>query len=182
MRRRFRSYLAIAGALLGLSAPGLVSTAPLQASAAPPDLPRASAHVSAYVSAADRAGFNKALVRYLTQRGFQTNPGYPLLYVSIFRESDGYECTSFCEDSAEKVRDMVKHMRARVDAEQAAAVGVEDELEQPLRVEGALDGAERLVELAAEQRMAADVHDDRVANDPRVAYKSDGNPEERIES
>lgn len=78
MRRRFRSYLVVAGALLGLSGSALLSTAPMQASAAPPGPYRASAPVSA----ADRAGFNKALVRYLTQRGFQTNPGYPLLYAS----------------------------------------------------------------------------------------------------
>ncbi len=87
MRRRFRSYLVIVAALLGFGGLGLLSTLPVQATvAAPTGQPRASAHVSA----ADRAGFNKALVRYLEQRGFQTNPGYPLLYA---------------EDPIEKCRD-----------------------------------------------------------------------------
>jgi hypothetical protein len=45
--------------------------------------------------------------------------GWTQLYVSIFRLSDMYECTSFFEDSAETVRDMVKYMKERVDAELA---------------------------------------------------------------
>ena len=45
--------------------------------------------------------------------------GYPLLYWSIFRQSDGFEAASGYEDSAEKVRDMVKLLRKRVDNELA---------------------------------------------------------------
>lgn len=45
--------------------------------------------------------------------------GYTLLYYSIFRVSDGYECLSSFEDSAEKVRDMVGYLKERVDAELA---------------------------------------------------------------
>lgn len=47
--------------------------------------------------------------------------GYSLLYYSIFRESDGYECTSGYEDSAETVRDKVKQFKERVDNELAEA-------------------------------------------------------------
>jgi hypothetical protein len=43
--------------------------------------------------------------------------GYALLYYSVFRVGDWYEVTSGYEDSAETVRDMVGHMKARVDAE-----------------------------------------------------------------
>lgn len=43
--------------------------------------------------------------------------GYPLLYFSIFRESDLFECMSGYEDSAETVRDKVKQLCERVDAE-----------------------------------------------------------------
>lgn len=45
--------------------------------------------------------------------------GYSLLYYSIFRKSDGYECTSGFEDSDEKVGDFVGVMKQRVDAELA---------------------------------------------------------------
>jgi len=45
--------------------------------------------------------------------------GYPLLYWSIFRQSDGFEAASGCEDSAEKLGDMVKLLRERVDNELA---------------------------------------------------------------
>lgn len=45
--------------------------------------------------------------------------GYTLLYYSVFRQSDGYECTSGYEDSNEKVKDMVGIMKERVDAELA---------------------------------------------------------------
>lgn len=43
--------------------------------------------------------------------------GYALLYYSIFRASDGYECMSGYEDSAEKVRDKIKQLCERVDNE-----------------------------------------------------------------
>ncbi len=43
--------------------------------------------------------------------------GYTLLFYSIFRKADGYEITSGFEDSNEKVRDMVKIMKSRVDGE-----------------------------------------------------------------
>lgn len=45
--------------------------------------------------------------------------GWDMLYTSIFRVSDGYECTSFCEDSGEKVRDQIGYMKRRIDAELA---------------------------------------------------------------
>lgn len=45
--------------------------------------------------------------------------GWDMLYTAIFRVSDGYECTSFCEDSGEKVRDQVRYMKQRIDAELA---------------------------------------------------------------
>lgn len=40
-----------------------------------------------------------------------------LLYSSIFRDSDGYECIAEYEDSAETVRDKVKQWRERIDNE-----------------------------------------------------------------
>lgn len=43
--------------------------------------------------------------------------GYPLLYYSIFRKFDGYEITSGFQDSSDKVRDMIKYMKDRVDGE-----------------------------------------------------------------
>lgn len=45
--------------------------------------------------------------------------GYSLLYYSVYREGDGYECLCSFEDSAEKVRDMVGYMKARIDDELA---------------------------------------------------------------
>lgn len=47
--------------------------------------------------------------------------GYSLLYFSIFRQSDRFECTSGHQDSGETVRDLVKQLRERVDAELAEA-------------------------------------------------------------
>lgn len=47
--------------------------------------------------------------------------GYSLLYYSITRESDGYMPVDDYEDSAEKVADMVEHMKRRIDAELAEA-------------------------------------------------------------
>lgn len=43
--------------------------------------------------------------------------GYPILYYSIVRESDGYECMSGLEDSSETVRDKVRQLRERIDNE-----------------------------------------------------------------
>lgn len=43
--------------------------------------------------------------------------GWPLLYFSIFRQSDGYECLTSFEDSAETVVDKIKQLKERVDAE-----------------------------------------------------------------
>lgn len=43
--------------------------------------------------------------------------GYHLLYYSIFRESDGYECLSGFEDSAEKSRDKIDQLKKVVDSE-----------------------------------------------------------------
>jgi len=39
------------------------------------------------------------------------------LYYSIFRESDGFECDSGFVDSAETIREMIKYLKERVDAE-----------------------------------------------------------------
>lgn len=43
--------------------------------------------------------------------------GYDQLYYSIFRVSDGFECMSGFEDSAETVRDKMKQLKERVDNE-----------------------------------------------------------------
>lgn len=43
--------------------------------------------------------------------------GWSQLYFSVFRDSDGYECLSSFEDSAETVRDKVKQLKERIDAE-----------------------------------------------------------------
>lgn len=48
-----------------------------------------------------------------------SNAGYELLYCSIFRLSDGYECMSSIEDSGETVREMIGHLKERIDAELA---------------------------------------------------------------
>lgn len=45
--------------------------------------------------------------------------GWSQLYYSIFRISDGYECTSGHQDSDETVRDMVTYMKQRIDNELA---------------------------------------------------------------
>lgn len=43
--------------------------------------------------------------------------GYSMLYYSVFRVADGYECTSGFQDSNEAVKDFVGVMKERVDAE-----------------------------------------------------------------
>ena len=43
--------------------------------------------------------------------------GWPMLYYSIYRISDGFGVVDSCEDSAEKVLDMVGYMKERLDAE-----------------------------------------------------------------
>jgi len=43
--------------------------------------------------------------------------GYDLLYFTIYRISDGYECLCSFEDSSEKVRDKIKQLKERVDNE-----------------------------------------------------------------
>lgn len=43
--------------------------------------------------------------------------GYYLLYYSIFRDIDGYECLCSYEDSSEKVVDKIKQLKERVDNE-----------------------------------------------------------------
>lgn len=43
--------------------------------------------------------------------------GYSLLYISVFRLSDGFECVADVEDSGETVRSMIKYMKQRIDAE-----------------------------------------------------------------
>lgn len=43
--------------------------------------------------------------------------GWSMVYYSIFRKSDGYECTSGCLDTEDTVRDMIKFSKERVDSE-----------------------------------------------------------------
>jgi hypothetical protein len=43
--------------------------------------------------------------------------GYPLLYFSVFRCADGFECLTSYEDSAETVREKIKQLKARIDNE-----------------------------------------------------------------
>lgn len=43
--------------------------------------------------------------------------GYSMLYFSIFRLSDGYECLTSFEDSAETVRDKINQLKERIDNE-----------------------------------------------------------------
>lgn len=43
--------------------------------------------------------------------------GYNLLYYSIFRESDGYECMSGFENTVDTVRTLVKAFKERIDNE-----------------------------------------------------------------
>lgn len=43
--------------------------------------------------------------------------GEELLYYSVFRESDGYECLSSFEDSEETIGDKVQQLRDRIDNE-----------------------------------------------------------------
>jgi len=45
--------------------------------------------------------------------------GWQMLYYSIFRLSDGFECVSGFEDSAETVRDKIKQFKERIDRELA---------------------------------------------------------------
>lgn len=45
--------------------------------------------------------------------------GYETLYWSIIRKSDGYECDSGFEDSAETVNNVIANLKARVDAERS---------------------------------------------------------------
>ena len=47
--------------------------------------------------------------------------GWPLLYYSIFRMSDGYECTSGFTEDTSPVRTYVGYMKKRIDAEIAEA-------------------------------------------------------------
>jgi hypothetical protein len=45
--------------------------------------------------------------------------GWPLLYYSVYRIEDGWCAIESFEDSDETVRDMVGHMKARIDNELA---------------------------------------------------------------
>ena len=74
-------------------------------------------------------------------KGFEINvdreeclAGYELLYYSVYREEDGLEVICSFEDSAEKVRDMVKAMKSRVD-EFLATRGASEELEDMFELE-----------------------------------------------
>lgn len=43
--------------------------------------------------------------------------GYELLYFSIYRISDGYECVCNFEDSAETLEDKIQQLKDRIDNE-----------------------------------------------------------------
>lgn len=43
--------------------------------------------------------------------------GWSMLYYSIFRESDGYECASSFSDCTDTVQDYIGYMKERIDAE-----------------------------------------------------------------
>ena len=45
--------------------------------------------------------------------------GWQMLYYSIFRLSDGFECMSGFEDSAEKAQDKIAQLKERIDNELA---------------------------------------------------------------
>ena len=45
--------------------------------------------------------------------------GWSMLYYSIFRLSDGYECISGCTEDSSPVRTYVGYMKERIDAELA---------------------------------------------------------------
>ncbi len=45
--------------------------------------------------------------------------GWSVLYYSIFRESDGYECLSGFTEDTSSVREYVGYMKERIDAELA---------------------------------------------------------------
>lgn len=45
--------------------------------------------------------------------------GWPMLYFSVFRVSDGYECLTSFTEGADTVRDYVGYMKERIDAELA---------------------------------------------------------------
>lgn len=47
--------------------------------------------------------------------------GWPMLYYSIYRISDGYECTSGFTEDTSTVRTYIGYMKKRVDAEIAEA-------------------------------------------------------------
>jgi hypothetical protein len=43
--------------------------------------------------------------------------GWNMLYTTITRDSDGYEAEYLAEDSKDTVRDQIKYMKERIDAE-----------------------------------------------------------------
>lgn len=43
--------------------------------------------------------------------------GWAMLYFSIFRESDGYECASGCSEDSTPPREYMEHMKKRIDRE-----------------------------------------------------------------
>lgn len=43
--------------------------------------------------------------------------GYELLYFSIYRIKDGFECLSSFEDSAETIEDKIEELKERIDNE-----------------------------------------------------------------
>ncbi len=47
--------------------------------------------------------------------------GYRLLYFSVFRQSDGYECVSSFTTGSDTASDMIGYLKERIDAEVASA-------------------------------------------------------------
>jgi len=43
--------------------------------------------------------------------------GWPMLYYSIIRDSDGYFCVDNCSESDDYVRDWIKGLKVMIDAE-----------------------------------------------------------------
>ena len=85
MRRRFHTYLVVTAALL--SAGGLASALVAQGSVAAPG---GQHQATAQASTTNRARLTRTLVRYLKARGFQVNPGYPVLF-----PKDASTCASY---------------------------------------------------------------------------------------
>lgn len=73
----------------------------------------------------------------VSYRGYEINVsrelamgGWDNLYYSIFRESDQHECVAKFTTGSDKVRDYVRYMKERIDAEHATADPREERAEE----------------------------------------------------